>query len=56
MKEEERRAYAEEIVEQQALETLEEAKRFAIAWVETAMFYADNADYWKSQAEVGKEE
>lgn len=42
---------AAEIVEAQKLTTLEEAKRFAQAWIESAAQGQADAGYWRKQAE-----
>jgi hypothetical protein len=48
---ENRRKMAKEIVDAQDPKTLEEAKRFAQNWIETAAQYAANEDYWHKQVE-----
>lgn len=40
---------AQEIVQAQNLKTLDEAKRFAQAWIETAAQFARNEEYWRDQ-------
>jgi len=46
----ETRKMAKEIVEGRNLKTLEEAKAFAQAWVETAAQSSRNASYWEARA------
>jgi hypothetical protein len=45
----ERRKMAEEIVAAQNLTTLEEAKEFATAWIETAAFHAANEEFYRTE-------
>lgn len=45
------RRQAEEIVEGQKLSTLDEARRFAVGWIEVALQYARNESYWRDRAE-----
>jgi len=40
----------EELVEAQRLESLDDAKRFAAAWIDSAAMFARNADYWRARA------
>lgn len=45
-----RRKLAAETVENQQLATLEDAKRFAQNWIETAMQHCANEEYWRGRA------
>jgi polyhydroxyalkanoate synthesis regulator phasin len=45
---------ADEIVDGQRLETLDEAKRFASNWIQTAAQYARNEEYWQSRAHAAE--
>ncbi len=43
-------AMAQEIVDAQPLETIDDARRFAKAWIETAAQHAANEEYWEKRA------
>lgn len=49
-----RREMAMEIVSNQKLTTLEEAKQFAQNWIETAAQHSSNEDYWRTRARAAE--
>lgn len=49
MNPEERLAFAKEIFTNQSPKDFDEAKRFAIAWIDSALLFSINADYWKGR-------
>ncbi len=49
---EDRRTMAQAVVDQQRLETLDDAKRFARGWIETAAQHADNEAYYHDERDA----
>ena len=45
-----RKAMAKDIVDGRGLQTLDEAKAFAQAWIETAAQHCANEEYWRERA------